>query len=77
MPDLIDENYDICQIRDYRQIQKEIQINKMSKLRKEIKFLERGMQGVRAKLRRLQQDPTQTSSTLMIGFKTKTTWRTA
>ena len=41
--DLMDKNDNTCQIRDYRQMQKEIRTDKISKLRKEIEFLERGM----------------------------------
>ena len=47
----------------------------MSKLRKEIEFLERGMHRGRTKLRRWQQGPLLTLSMSMIGFKTKTTWK--
>ena len=42
MKDLIHKNYDTCQIKDYRQT-KNRKTDKMSKLRKEIEFLERGM----------------------------------
>ena len=69
MTDLMDENYDTCQIRDHRQMQKEIKTDKMSTLRKEIEFLERAMQRVRTKLKRLQQDPT--PSTSMTGLRPK------
>ena len=45
--------------------------DKISKLRKEIEFLERGMQRVRTKLKRLQQDPTITSSMSIISLRPK------
>ena len=68
---LMDENYDTCQIKDYGQMQEEIKTYKMSKLRKEIEFLETGMQRIRTKLRRVQQDPTLTHSTSIVGLRLK------
>ena len=41
----------------------------MSKLRREIEFIERVMQRVRAKLDRFQQNPIQTPSTSIIGIR--------
>ena len=49
----------------------EPKINKMSKLRREVEFLERGMQRVRTKLKRLQQDATLTPSMSTVGLRPK------
>ena len=43
----------------------------MPKLRREIKFLERGMQSVRMRLNRIQQDLLLTPATSMIGIRPK------
>ena len=56
-------------IQQIRQILRETKTNKISKLRKEIEFLERRMQGVKTKLDRLQQDPAQTPSISIIGIR--------
>ena len=51
--DSMDEGSDIYQLKDYRQIQEEPNIDKMSKLRRKVEFLERGMQRGRTKLKQL------------------------
>ena len=58
MTDPIAEGSDTYQMKDYKHMQDESKIDKMSKLRREVEFLEREMQRVRTKLKRLQKDPT-------------------
>ena len=43
----------------------------MQKLRQEIEFLERGMQRVKTRLSKIQQDPLLSPTTLLIGMKDK------
>ena len=50
------DKQDTQQIRQYNQTQRETKPDKMSKVRRDIELLERGMQRVRTKLNRLQQD---------------------
>ena len=65
----MDKIYDTCKIKDYRQMQEEIKTDKMSKWRKEIEFLERGMQRVRTKFKRLRQEPTPVPFTSKIDLR--------
>ena len=58
-------------MQDYRHVQEEPKLDQMGKFRREVDFLERGMQRVRIKLQKLQQDPTQTPSMSMVGLKPK------
>ena len=67
-----DEDSDTYQLKDYRHMQEEAKINKMSKLRREVEFLERGMQWVRTKFRKLKQDPTLNTFHMCSRTKTKT-----
>ena len=72
--DMIDPMYicsDTYQMKDYRNVQEEPKFNKMSKLRREVDFLEKGMQRVRMKLKKLQQDPTLTPSRSTVGVRPK------
>ena len=48
------EDNDLYKRKDYRHIQEKPKIDQMGKLKTELKFLERGMQIVRTKLRKLQ-----------------------
>ena len=64
-------NQDVRQMKHYSQIQTETKTDKMSKLRREIEFLERGMQRLRTKLNRLQHDPKQTPSMSITGIRPK------
>ena len=52
------DNQDVRQMKHYSQTQREAKTAKLSKLRRKIDFLQRGMQRVRTKSDRLQQDPT-------------------
>ena len=69
MTDHIENNQDICQMRDYSQIQRETKTDKMRKLRRETELLENGVQRVRTKLDRLHQDSAQTPSMSTIGMR--------
>ena len=53
------------------QLYQETKTDKMQRLRREIEFLERGMQRVRARLDRIQQDLLLTPSTSMVGVRPK------
>ena len=52
-------------------MQEEPNINKVSKLRTEVEFLEREMQRVWTKLKKIQQDPTLTTSMSTVGLRPK------
>ena len=58
-------------MKDYRHIQENLKIDKMGKLKRELEFLERGMQRVQTKLQKLQQDPTLTPSMSTVGLRPK------
>ena len=62
MIDPMDKGGDTYQMKDYRHMQEEPKFGKMRKLRRKVIFLERGMQRVRTKFKKLQQDPTLTPS---------------
>ena len=53
------------------QFYRETKTDKMQELRREIEFLERGMQSVRTRLNRIQQGLLLTSSTSMVGIRPK------
>ena len=55
----------------HSQARSDLTIYRMSKLKKEMEFLERGMQRIRMKLAKLQSDPTQTPVTSRIGSTPK------
>ena len=55
----------------YSQAQRDKKIVGMSRLKTEIRYLERGMQGIRMTLAKLQQDPTQTSLLSRVGSMPK------
>ena len=57
----------------YSQAQRDIKVNRMSSVKREMECLERGMQRIRMTLAKLQQDPTQTPVTSRIGSRPKKT----
>ena len=56
---------------DYRHIQKKPKIDKMGNLKRGLELLEGGMQKVKTKLQKLQQDSTLTPSMSMVGLLRK------
>ena len=71
MTDLMDKDSNPCKREDYRHIQEKLKIDKMGKFKRELEFLERGMQRVKTKLQKLQQDHTLTPSMSMAGIRPK------
>ena len=67
--DPMDEGSDTFQTKYYRHMQEEMKTDKMSKLRREVEFVERGMQRVRTKLKKSQQDPTLKPSMTAISLR--------
>ena len=65
----MDEVSDPYQMKDYRHMQEEPKINKISKLNREVEFLEGGMQRVRTKFKKLQQHPPLTPSMSTVGLR--------
>ena len=59
------------QLGQHSQVRSDKTVDRMSKLKREMDYLERGMQRVRMKLAKLQQDPTQTQVTSRIGIGLK------
>ena len=57
------------QKRHHNQTQKDTKTDRMSKLKREIEYLERGMQRIRMTLNKLQQDPTQTPVTSRVSSR--------
>ena len=71
MMDIMDKGTDPYKREDYRRIEEEQKIAQMGKLRRKVEFLERGMQRVRTRLQKLQQDPTLTPSMSTVGLRPK------
>ena len=63
-----DEDSDPYKQDNYGHIQEKPKIDEMGKLKREIEFLEIGMQRVKTKLQKLQQGPTLTPSMSMEGI---------
>ena len=66
----MDENSDPYKREDHRQIQEKPKQDKMGKLKREVEFLEKGMQRVRAKLQKPMARPY--TNTLYQNGRTKT-----
>ena len=58
-----DEDCNPYKQEDYRPMQEKPKIEKMGKLKRELKFIERNVQRVRTKIQKLQHNPTLTPST--------------
>ena len=65
----LDEGSDPYKRENYRHMQEKPKIDKMGKLKREIKFYKRGMQRVKTKLQKLQQDPTLAPSMGTVGLR--------
>ena len=63
-----DEDSDPYKWEDYGHKQEKPKVDKMGKLKRELEFLERGMQRVKTKLQKLLQDPMLTPSSSTVGL---------